>query len=1047
MHISPNIVRVSVPVHHIRVSRPGGGPGEHVIFSSTLARDQISSLDSIAKLISEINDRGIVHATWHSELKSRSVDTHIPSNGSLFAHKTTPYAPTTTTTSSASTTRAGHYRRHHNFPSSSLDINNRHEPAPKPSERSYIPTITLEGPETDVYSERAYLMQNYWIPTSSQIPVPTEAASNLSEWCTMLDSVAAFCDVSIFVCTSAATSPNKSKDNGPQTMHHSPPGCTSVYASACGSNARVSARASANGTVSASASVGVKSSSFRDHARASASSTSPSLFSPSSSDKNMVIHIQGHTDNVIYANTQVKIVLDHICGLFVDALAVSASMLPALAGENSANFNELEARTGVSLYMFDWASGWMGGGSGSANPKTPFGHSNSPNRTTASTASTSLDSGNIGSNCTSTMRNTATALGISTRPGAGDAFLRDGYNASHHQDSIYISGPQPNVAMARAILSEIISKTDLYSHTIHLSCAKIDILRLDYRDQLRASMLKHGAFIELPSTGTRGTAITVVGSSVATVAGCISDIKDFAQSMYEAELVIDSIHTSGITPSNSVAQWAGQSSCIVSLEGYDFDTANGEECRVTVRVLGSRANVKHCVFDLIGENVSLSSIAFRIELCSSHKDFVAGRKNGKLARVMKLSGAVVDFVPVAPSSSASSSTWSLLDSLALNTHQISTVYVRLVSTECARANHGLRLLEQELPVQTSFFVPEAFHKQIIGSGGARVQAVMRKHNVFVKFGVDVAFANAPTTRHNSMAASGSISPSSASCNASSIGSPIDTPSSSGHSNDTSPSPPSGTSPPQSEFSAHMSSISAKSTATTTSSTSGDGSATTSNYYSSANSRLTTMRNAIYCSRPNNVVIRCPARNSKSLERAKTDILDMAKQCDQTQDVALVYISRAQRRILLDQRAGIIEKIEQKTRSVILFDSGDFDRNGQLVPVKAQPATAATEAARVLASQLPREYVFRIAYSVRFDTCIDERLGEFFSRIVVPFRIALRIEVQVRSADDGGHSIYLSYASEDAHGLDQAVQALTLFLRERQLNIIYKGEHVADSQVR
>ena len=41
--------------------------------------------------------------------------------------------------------------------------------------------------------------------------------------------------------------------------------------------------------------------------------------------------------------------------------------------------------------------------------------------------------------------------------------------------------------------------------------------------------------------------------------------------------------------------------------------------------------------------------------------------------------------------------------------------------------------QDELPAEISFYVPEAYHKRIIGVGGKNIQRIMKKHGVYVKF--------------------------------------------------------------------------------------------------------------------------------------------------------------------------------------------------------------------------------------------------------------------------------------------------------------------------
>lgn len=53
---------------------------------------------------------------------------------------------------------------------------------------------------------------------------------------------------------------------------------------------------------------------------------------------------------------------------------------------------------------------------------------------------------------------------------------------------------------------------------------------------------------------------------------------------------------------------------------------------------------------------------------------------------------------------------------------------------------GLTLLQEELPAEISFHVPEAYHKRIIGVGGRSIQRIMKKYGVYVKFSNAEEFA-------------------------------------------------------------------------------------------------------------------------------------------------------------------------------------------------------------------------------------------------------------------------------------------------------------------
>lgn len=56
-----------------------------------------------------------------------------------------------------------------------------------------------------------------------------------------------------------------------------------------------------------------------------------------------------------------------------------------------------------------------------------------------------------------------------------------------------------------------------------------------------------------------------------------------------------------------------------------------------------------------------------------------------------------------------------------------------VSGSGASTLQGLSLLQEELPTELSFHIPENYHKRIIGVGGKNIQRIMKLYGVYVKF--------------------------------------------------------------------------------------------------------------------------------------------------------------------------------------------------------------------------------------------------------------------------------------------------------------------------
>lgn len=111
-------------------------------------------------------------------------------------------------------------------------------------------------------------------------------------------------------------------------------------------------------------------------------------------------------------------------------------------------------------------------------------------------------------------------------------------------------------------------------------------------------------------------------------------------------------------------------------------------------------------------------IRFQIELANEHREFISGKKNGKLNKVMKSANVKIKF----------------------ETFNDYNFLIDVAGTDMG-ALHGLTMLQEELPAEISFHVPEAYHKRIIGVGGKNIQRIMKRFGVYVKFSNAEEFAS------------------------------------------------------------------------------------------------------------------------------------------------------------------------------------------------------------------------------------------------------------------------------------------------------------------
>lgn len=155
--------------------------------------------------------------------------------------------------------------------------------------------------------------------------------------------------------------------------------------------------------------------------------------------------------------------------------------------------------------------------------------------------------------------------------------------------------------------------------------------------------------------------------------------------------------------------------------------------RLSFTIDGSDDAVKaalHVISQIRFVTQSQYTIRVKIELANEHKEFVSGKKNGKINKIMGQSRTT-------PHSHVM-----LRDSLTHQTGNVQIMFenfgeynfnIDVNASSYDSMKQGLGLVEQEMPASISFHVPDQYHKRIIGIGGQHIQRIMKKHSVFVKF--------------------------------------------------------------------------------------------------------------------------------------------------------------------------------------------------------------------------------------------------------------------------------------------------------------------------
>ncbi|MBW0483608.1 hypothetical protein O181_023323 [Austropuccinia psidii MF-1] len=288
---------------------------------------------------------------------------------------------------------------------------------------------------------------------------------------------------------------------------------------------------------------------------------------------------------------------------------------------------------------------------------------------------------------------------------------------SAKRNMIFITGEYFGVQRAREMLFQVSihkSKCIISRDTVMLP-RKLDWLLMEKLPQLQQIMYDNGTFINFPPIGSQTSVLSVYGDHRVHIERTIRSLMRLACDFYVANVwllpnALQEIYKNGSQPAlinQSEIQPDGNRISIESGAEIVFKSTNSFE------VYGTEQSVKRaieCICKLEMVKNCQIEIRFQVELACEHRDFISGKKNGKLNKIMKTSNVKIKF--------ESFNDYNFMIDLSGNS---------------STALMGLNFLEEELPAEISFHIPESYHKRIIGVGGKNIQRIMKKYGVYVKF--------------------------------------------------------------------------------------------------------------------------------------------------------------------------------------------------------------------------------------------------------------------------------------------------------------------------
>ncbi|KAH6673593.1 hypothetical protein B0J14DRAFT_480829 [Halenospora varia] len=274
-------------------------------------------------------------------------------------------------------------------------------------------------------------------------------------------------------------------------------------------------------------------------------------------------------------------------------------------------------------------------------------------------------------------------------------------------EEIFITGETPqNIAMAKQKIHDLVSRTRVFMKDAVVSAAKIDSILLSRLDKVRKIMETNGTFIQFPALASQRNMIRIQGVEGLHVERTVRDIMSLTGQFYSATWWIQQVDTNRL-PAPVEIRTMLSDICANSDADVSFD-------KLTFSITGSDDAVKAALMvisDIRFVTRSQYTIRVKIELANEHKEFVSGKKNGKINKIMGQSSVQIIFD-------------------GFNEYNFN---IDVCAGNYDAMKSGLILVEQEMPASISFHVPDQYHKRIIGIGGQHIQRIMKKHSVFVKF--------------------------------------------------------------------------------------------------------------------------------------------------------------------------------------------------------------------------------------------------------------------------------------------------------------------------
>ena len=207
-------------------------------------------------------------------------------------------------------------------------------------------------------------------------------------------------------------------------------------------------------------------------------------------------------------------------------------------------------------------------------------------------------------------------------------------------NSIFISGDFFGVQRAKDMLLKValqkLNSKSILSRDAALLPRKLDCILLEKSDELRTIMSDNGTFIKFPIIGSQSSVVQVFGDNRVSIERSIRSLMQLACNYYVASVWLlpvtfdvlippPSINSSTVPP-QLLQSLCAQTGAEIVLKSNCFEAH------------GSDTSVKEAISKILELDIVQGfhhEIRFQVELANEHRDFISGKKNGKINKIMK----------------------------------------------------------------------------------------------------------------------------------------------------------------------------------------------------------------------------------------------------------------------------------------------------------------------------------------------------------------------------------------------------------------------------